>query len=354
MVARIASRLAISIASLSLAFSGLAAGSAAWASDNSGLSSPSNVLTGPAAAQASAVPVDAAATAVATADGTGATTVSVAGPSTGPDLAFTVPDVSPAGKKGDYVVVADSNQKFAAYVKVAPNGGQVIFATQSPENLDRFSIQLKDPVVSQYRDSFGTLLATLSSGTQIAIAQPWARDASGKTLQTSYTVSGDTITQQVSVTTDTVYPVVADPAWTYVLNYAIGSTTPAKAKSLLHSCFNCRFPVAGAPRGFPAPGQFLPLTVGPWNFNCTFGRESGPSTDAQGVTSYGFYFNAARGHVDGVGSRITFSMSGGRVPNSLSVYGYVVNDNAAGVPRFIYLAGASSTWQNFANNLRNG
>jgi hypothetical protein len=45
-------------------------------------------------------------------------------------------------------------------------------------------------------------------------AAPWAKDATGKTLQTSYSLSGNTITQNVK-TTGAKYPVTADPKFTW-------------------------------------------------------------------------------------------------------------------------------------------
>jgi hypothetical protein len=44
------------------------------------------------------------------------------------------------------------------------------------------------------------------------VAAPWAIDAAGQSLPTSYTVTSDGI-EQVVDTTDAVYPVVADPSW---------------------------------------------------------------------------------------------------------------------------------------------
>ncbi|WP_423842333.1 DUF2599 domain-containing protein [Actinomyces naeslundii] len=45
------------------------------------------------------------------------------------------------------------------------------------------------------------------------IAAPWARDANGNTIPTSYSVDGNKLTQHVSFNNDTAFPVVADPWW---------------------------------------------------------------------------------------------------------------------------------------------
>lgn len=44
----------------------------------------------------------------------------------------------------------------------------------------------------------------------MTVAQPWARDANGKDLPTSYTLDGTTLTQTVDTAT-AAFPVVADP-----------------------------------------------------------------------------------------------------------------------------------------------
>ncbi len=45
---------------------------------------------------------------------------------------------------------------------------------------------------------------------------PWAKDATGALVPTSYSVQGSTLVQTVQTTPSTVYPVVADPYWIHV------------------------------------------------------------------------------------------------------------------------------------------
>lgn len=45
------------------------------------------------------------------------------------------------------------------------------------------------------------------------LSAPWAKDADGRDLATSYSVEGDAVVQSVDVV-DAAFPVVADPAWT--------------------------------------------------------------------------------------------------------------------------------------------
>lgn len=53
-----------------------------------------------------------------------------------------------------------------------------------------------------------------AEGVTVAIAEvPWAKEATGAAVPTSYTVEGNTLTQHVSFDADTAFPVVADPTW---------------------------------------------------------------------------------------------------------------------------------------------
>ena len=68
----------------------------------------------------------------------------------------------------------------------------------------------------------GTHLEAVGSGFFIVdgkaivgvIAAPWAKDASGRSLSTSYTVDGSTLVQHIN-TQDAQYPIVADPKISY-------------------------------------------------------------------------------------------------------------------------------------------
>jgi hypothetical protein len=290
--------------------------------------------------------------------GASESTVTVKDSSVGGDIAISPsPDVDYAGSSHGYEVFTNEDVTLATYVKAVPQGAQTIFAASVESALSGLSIRLSAPIVQHVDGGDGVQLLTLGDGKRIALYPAWARDALGRELHTSYSISASTISQSVKIDSETIYPVIADPAWSYVRTYGTGATSPAKAKSLLHSCFNCRFPVSGAPRAFPSPGQNLPLFVGPvqavsLNFHCTFDSEF--SSSGQGQTSWGFRFRAASGHVDGIGSTISFTVTGSGGANSLAVYGYIVNDAIAGIARDVYVNGASATWASFAANLRKG
>ncbi|WP_053695847.1 hypothetical protein [Streptomyces sp. NRRL F-5755] len=69
----------------------------------------------------------------------------------------------------------------------------------------------------------GARLVKLGNGAVAAIAKngsflggfatPWAKDANGNPVPTSYRVDGNTLVQTVRTTSSTAFPVVADPKW---------------------------------------------------------------------------------------------------------------------------------------------
>ena len=197
-----------------------------------------------------------------------------------------------------------------------------------------------------------TVLATssagfyLESGSSIlgVILPPWATDASGRPVPTSYSWANSVLTQHVDLSSPAIdFPVLADPAWGYAFTFAT-SKAPAANKALLKRCFNCYFPVAGAPKQFPAPGQLLPLNVWGLPFECKF------RADFTGTNYFRFQFDATKNHVDGLDSNIVFEFKLVGGARKLVVSAHVVNDPWPDIKR-LYEAGAAYNWANFAHNL---
>ena len=187
-------------------------------------------------------------------------------------------------------------------------------------------------------------LATLGLTSSVAVAAPPTPPAVAKAGSASVSQSDEpSIYGEASRT---------PKHWSYNFKYNIGRTTPKKAKKALHACFNCDFPVKGAPRAFPKRGQDLPLKAGPFglgNFHCTFREEY--SGGDQGGPYYGFSFDTAKGHVDGTGAWIAFTFrtdSNGN--NILNVFGYVSKNTY--VPEKLYKNRANAMWSKFAKNIK--
>lgn len=186
----------------------------------------------------------------------------------------------------------------------------------------------------------------LSSGDDLLgnLQLPWAVDADGNRVETTYTWADGTLTQHVDLSDPSItFPVVADPAWGYSYGYDMNKTA-AQNKSKLKSCFNCYFPVSGAPRNFPAAGQILPLKVFNFNFECKFKKEM------SGTDYFGWQFDATKNHIDGYGSNIIFELVKWGGKNKLIVSAYIVNDSWWWKSS-LYRDGAKQNWQNFAANL---
>lgn len=200
----------------------------------------------------------------------------------------------------------------------------------------------------------GVLSIEQPDGTSAGLVAPaWARDSSGRKLPTTYSWADGTLTQHVDLSAPNIhFPVLADPNWTYGFTTSTVNTTPSKAWTLLHNCFNCYFPVAGAPSAFPTLGSILPLRVG-WvevadlDFTCLM--------DQIEPDDHMWKFAAWGNHVDGFGSWIAFGLHKNSIgQNVLQVGAFIVNDNPAGIPNAAYVEVAKMNWQNFANNLANG
>jgi hypothetical protein len=152
----------------------------------------------------------------------------------------------------------------------------------------------------------GTYLGTLDT--------PWAFDANKRPLATSFSLNNGTLVQKIATSSNTAYPVISDPNWSYGydITYLVdeptssvsrSTRTPNQVTAKLKSCFNCYFPVTGAPKTYPYVGQTMPLTIRnpylPWIVLPA-------PVIVSAVSVNGWTFTLASGHVDGAGSKIWF------------------------------------------------
>jgi len=260
-------------------------------------------------------------------------------------------------ESGSFEVLAGRNEGTAAYVQELPTGVRTITAISSADAPTSYDYTFDVPDGTEFIDlENGYRIQPPADASLGVIQNPWAKDANGKDLPTSYTWSGKTLTQHVDFSAaDVTFPVLIDPAWTYTISYENDPVSPQKAYDKLKTCFNCFFPVEGAPQKWPAYMQHLPLKVRPfpggpaWNFACTF---FGSTKFANG--DFSFIFLAAPGHVDGEGSTIefTFLRTPGDGKSRLYVDAYIMNTNPGGIPQPAYYAGAAFNWAKFSENIR--
>lgn len=268
---------------------------------------------------------------------------------------------------------ATDSSSVGRYVSEAPTGASILTAYAAPqesyESRTTFNFRQGEHPVAKPDGGF----YLKSDGIVRGVLEPaWAIDAAGNNLDTSYRWDGSTLVQTVDVPTNAKFPVLADPAWDYTWTAIIKVGSTADIHKRMHSCFNCIFPVNGAPKAFPKPGQALPLNVPivpgvpGVSFACKFRTEQyiASGNPLYPAGDFGFVFDSAKGHVDGLGSWISFDWVGtpsdvARQPGEkmqFIVYGSIANPNPGGVPRAVYLTGAKATWSQFATRyvLANG
>lgn len=211
----------------------------------------------------------------------------------------------------------------------------------------KYALNLPDDA-ALVKESDGSISVT-SATINGVFAPPWARDAAGTDVKTWYELEGHTLVQQVAPTDSAVYPVVADPSWGYSRIFNV-HTSYLNAWAQLTRCFNCEFPVQGAPRNFPAMNQVMPLKV-------CFGPICGPFpvaiTNIYRAPLYApgivMTLTAAKGHVDGEGSTIKFGFWPKGSESQLRVDTVIKNNY--GPLNVAYTDGAVLTWNRFAVNL---
>ncbi|MEY4981594.1 MAG: hypothetical protein RL174_932 [Actinomycetota bacterium] len=246
---------------------------------------------------------------------------------------------------GGLAVLRGSSANVSAVLEENNNGFRVITTLSAEPDENRFEYSFDVPKDTKLEETPYNYLMHSEGKILGSIARPWALDANGQALETHYEWKNGVLTQVLDAQLQNLkYPVVMDPAWGYIQQYDL-NYSPNTNFLRLQTCFNCYFPVAGAPKYYPSYGQLLPLNVlGLGNFECRMGS-------TYTATNYrAFQFNATRNHIDGEGSNIIFQLTKIGTKNVLVVEAYIVNDFFL-IGQGFYVAMAGAQWQVFANNL---
>lgn len=255
------------------------------------------------------------------------------------DFATSATEPAPDG----VVELETTNSGSSAFMQPLENGYRIVTSTASDSGPDTFSYTLDVPAdayLEQVEDHFFVMSGDETFG---VLGAAWAKDSNGADVPTWYSLEDRVLTQHLDLSGVDAYPILADPGWSYTMEFATNKSAYAIA-NLLGSCFNCYFPVQGAPRAFPTIGQLLPLRVAGLNFECTMATVS---ANAQ-YTWFQYSFYATHNHVDGPGSAISFTFHSSK----LFVYAWVTNNYSLGA-KTVMVAGARASWSTFAANLRN-
>jgi hypothetical protein len=131
----------------------------------------------------------------------------------GATVSFSLPEEAAAGEAvlSDGETVVYPGAVDVTVEALDPSTVQVATVIPDEASAHEFTYRFGDGVVPEL-ESDGSARLIDESGAQIgAVAPPWAVDADGAEIATSYRVDGDALVQTVSAAEGTVYPVVADP-----------------------------------------------------------------------------------------------------------------------------------------------
>lgn len=113
----------------------------------------------------------------------------------------------------------------------------------------------------------------------------------------------------------------------------------------LHRCFNCSFPVGGAPKAYPKNGQLLPLVACASGLFC----RKAPVRFYSHPERLGFLLIAQRGHFDGAGSIVEFRFFGNN--NRELMLRVTANVMKPSVPDWANKSFAASVWGTFGRQM---
>lgn len=116
---------------------------------------------------------------------------------------------------GDFEVTVTAADDQESATTILSNGARVMSLLEEGQSTALYSIDLPSGAFLRSNGS-GFDIIVKAGGTNVTLGQisaPWAVDANGTQLPTSYRLDGDTLTQHVE-TADAAYPIVADPAVT--------------------------------------------------------------------------------------------------------------------------------------------
>jgi hypothetical protein len=150
-------------------------------------------------------------------------TVTVAGPD-GRSIGIGLPSLGSSQRaavsQAGTVVYGASGSSAADAVQPLTDGVRVL-AVESDARTKEFRFPVILPAGSfLVPEEGGAVAVEVPSGNGAVWAvgefqSPWAKDANGRALPTSYRIEGNTLVQTVATNASTAYPVVADPKWTW-------------------------------------------------------------------------------------------------------------------------------------------
>lgn len=113
---------------------------------------------------------------------------------------------------GTVVYAAKDGSDDAVAVQTLADGStRIQTVIGSPDSPHEFGYRMDG--YQPYQADTGEVIFLKEDGSYVPVAAPWATDANGNAVQTSYEIRGDELFQVVTPDANTAYPVVADPSW---------------------------------------------------------------------------------------------------------------------------------------------
>lgn len=246
-------------------------------------------------------------------------------------------------------VLSNIANGYSQVIQPLASGFRVLNIIESPKSQQDFHFKLQVPEKAEIVQVEGAVRVQKGDLILGQLRKPWAFDSDGREVQTYFSVEGNVVTQHLLTSPETVYPVVSDPNWSYLYVYNL-NISHSSAWAKVNKCFNCYFPVTGAPRYFPSYNQLLPLSASflLWTYN----MECRMSYVITATSYFKWQFWATKNHIDGAGSSITFEFRKKTAASSqLIVDAWILKDFQGLGGNVAYMAAANANWQNFANNL---
>jgi hypothetical protein len=115
---------------------------------------------------------------------------------------------------GQRLTITPTTSDPNATLQPDPGNSRYLIQARNASAPSSYDFQLGLPQGSSARANRDGGVDVVDAGGQVTrtIAAPWARDANGRDLPTSFTVHGNTLTQHIAFDENTAFPVIADPA----------------------------------------------------------------------------------------------------------------------------------------------
>lgn len=263
-------------------------------------------------------------------------------------ISLTVKYGEEASVGSDGVEFEDSNESIViATVEPHENGFDLVTEASGQDILSSYPVDLDVPESASMSVENDAVYIEDEEGVYAVFQHPVAVDGNGETVDAWYEWEGSTLVQRIDASAIGGGGVTLQSGWSYTVNHWYGKT-PLEAENLVrNTCFNCYFPVDGAPAAFPSVGQVLPLTVSVLGQTINFEVATTAFTSTTLRPDQNFYFQltSTANHYYGAGYEINFSF---RHNQDLVVY--------ADVPLtgLLTRGQANEMWRQFAENVRFG